>query len=79
MKVSDDTIREFEMLNDNNISINIFQVHEKELENFHSNELDLHDLNTNQEIIIPIYYTKNTNKYATHIDLLYLIDKDTDK
>ena len=81
MKVCDDTIREFEMSNVNRVSINIYQVHEKELQNHYTNELDLPDdvLNTNHEIIIPIYYTKNTNKYAQHIDLLYLIDSETNK
>ena len=81
MKVCDDTIREFEMSNGNRVSINIYQVHEKELQNHYTNELDLPDdvLNTNHEISIPIYYTKNTNKYAQHIDLLYLIDSETNK
>ena len=31
-------------------------------------------LNKNSDRIIQKYYTKNTNKYATHIDLLYFID-----
>ena len=66
MKVCDETIRDFEISNNNRVSINIYQVHQKELENYYSNELDLTDdvLNANHDIIMTRYYTKHTNKYA---------------
>ena len=79
MKICDETIRDFEISNNNRVvKINIYQVHQKELENYSSNEFDLPEdvLNTNHDIIIPIYYTINNNKYAKHIDLLYLLYSD---
>ena len=81
MKVCDETIRDFEISNNNRLSINMYQVHENELHNYYNNELDLPDdvFNRNEDVIIPIYYTKNTNKYATHIDLLYLTDNKNNK
>ena len=81
MKVCDKTIRDFEISKNNRVSFNIYQVHQKELENRYSNELDLQDnvLNSKHDIIIPIHYIKNINKYAKHIGLLYLLDSEHKK
>ena len=81
MKVCDETIRGSEISNNNGVTINIYQLHQKGLENYYSHELDLPDdvLNINHDIIIPIHYTKNTNKYATHIDSLDLVDNENNK
>ena len=43
MTVCDERIRDFEISNNNRVSINIYQVHQKELEIYHCNELDLPD------------------------------------
>ena len=66
--------------NANRVSINIYQVHEKELQNHYTNELDLpYDvLNTNQDIFIQIYYTKTLTSMQKR-DLLYLIDSENNK
>jgi len=59
MKVWDGIIRDFEISNDSTISVSIYQVHQKELDNYYSNELNLPDdvLTTNNDIITPIDYT----------------------
>ena len=73
MKVCDEAHRDFETSNDNRVSINIHQVHQKELQICYSNEFDLPDdvLNTTNDIIRPMYHIKNTNNYAKHIALRF--------
>jgi hypothetical protein len=58
MEDCDEIIRDFGISNDSRVSINIYQVHQKELGNYYSSELDLPDdvLNANNDIIVPIYY-----------------------
>ena len=36
-------------------------------------------LDENNDLIIPIYYTENTNKHAKHIDLLHVVDTENNK
>jgi hypothetical protein len=84
MIVCDETLRDFEISNNSRvIKINIYQVHPKELENCYSNEFDLPEnvLSTDHDIIIPIYYTINTSKYAKRIDLCsyFIVIKDISK
>ena len=40
-EVCDETIRDLEISNNNTVSINIYQVHQKELETYYSNDLDV--------------------------------------
>jgi len=53
MKIRDETISEFEISNNNRVSINIYQVHEKELEYYYNTELDSSDdvSNRNNDLI----------------------------
>ena len=60
MEVCDETITDCETSNLNRASTNICHVHQKQVEIYYCSKLDLPDdvLNTNNDIIIPIYYTK---------------------
>jgi len=80
-EVCDETIRDFGISNNGRASSNIYQVHQKELENYNSNELDSSDdvLNKSNDLVIPIYYTKNIKKYAKQIDLLDVVDGTNNK
>ena len=51
------------------------------MEYYYNNEFDSldDDSNKNNDLIITIYYTKNTNKYAKHIDLPPLVDSENNK
>ena len=81
MKVCDGPIRDFEVSNNDRISINIYQVHQRELDNYDNDELDSSDdvLNKDNDLIIPIYYTEKSNRYAKHIDVLHLVDSEKNK
>ena len=43
MKICDETISDFEISNGSRIAINIYPVHQKELENYYNNEFDASD------------------------------------
>ena len=81
MKVCDETVGDFEISHDSRVSINIYHAHQKVLENYYRNELDLPDdvLNATNDMTIPIYKTRTINKYAKPIDLLYVIDIENNK
>ena len=61
MKVCDGTSSDLEVSNNNRVSVNIWQGHQKDFANYYSNELDLpyNVLKINHDITIPTYYIRN--------------------